>query len=77
MTLPRGLYIPAVAAVALLVLPIVGLLSRVRWDGLGEDLLSASALNALGLSLATAACATVLCLLLGGPLAIVIARAPR
>ncbi|WP_460794958.1 molybdate ABC transporter permease subunit [Microbacterium sp. GXF0217] len=77
MTIPRGLYVPAIAAIALLVLPIVGLLSRVRWDRLGDDLLSPAALIALGLSLSTAAGATVVCLVLGGPLAIVIARAPR
>ena len=77
MTLPRGLYVAATVAIALLVLPVVGLISRVRWERLGDDLLSPAALNALGLSLGTAACATVLCLLLGGPLAIVIARAPR
>lgn len=77
MTLPRAIYIPAVAGIALLVLPIVGLISRVRWDHLVEDLFSPAALNALWLSVITAAGATVLCLLVGAPLAMAIARAPR
>jgi len=73
--LPRGLYVPAIGALALLVLPIVGLVSRVRWSTLGGDLFSAAALEALRLSVATAACATAVCVLLGLPLAVVIARA--
>ncbi len=77
MTLPRLIYVPALVAVALLVLPILGLLSRVRWERLAADLLSPAALNALGLSLATAAAATLVCLVIGAPLALVIARASR
>ncbi|MEJ1091615.1 ABC transporter permease [Microbacterium istanbulense] len=77
MTLPRLVYVPALVAIALLVLPIVGLLSRVRWERLGEDLLSPAALKALGLSLGTASAATIVCLLIGAPLALVIARASR
>src|SRR5699024_1456608 len=75
--IPRALYIPAVVAIALLVLPIVGLISRVRWQTLPGDLFSREALTALLLSLATAACATVVCLLVGAPLAVLIARARR
>lgn len=78
MTIPRGLYVAAIAALALLVLPIVGLVSRVHWPTLGADLFSPESLNALGLSLVTATCATVLCLVVGMPLAVVIARSsPR
>lgn len=78
MTLPRGLHVAAIGTLALLVLPIVGLVSRVRWETLGQDLLSEAALTALGLSLSTAACATLVCVVLGVPLAAVIARAsPR
>ncbi|MCW4458690.1 ABC transporter permease [Microbacterium sp. MPKO10] len=74
MTLPRGLYIPALVALALLVLPIVGLISRVRWETLGSDLFSAEALTALWLSVSTGAVATVICLVIGVPLAVIIAR---
>lgn len=59
-------------------LPLLGLLTRVRWSTLWDDLSSPAALNALGLSLVTAACATALCLVLGFPLALLIARSgPR
>lgn len=74
MTLPRAVYIPAVVALALLVLPIVGLISRVRWETLGSDLFSAEALTALWLSVSTGAVATVICLIIGVPLAVIIAR---
>ncbi|WP_166996571.1 molybdate ABC transporter permease subunit [Paramicrobacterium fandaimingii] len=74
MTIPRGLYIPAIAALALLVLPIVGLISRVRWQTLPGDLFSAEALTALWLSVSTGAVATVICLIVGAPLAVIIAR---
>ncbi|MGB3697091.1 MAG: molybdate ABC transporter permease subunit [Gordonia sp. (in: high G+C Gram-positive bacteria)] len=63
-------------ALALLVTPIIGLVSRVRWESLGADLFSSASLTALGLSLTTAASATAVCVLLGTPLAVVIARAP-
>ena len=49
--------------------------ARVEWWRLGELLTSPSALAALGLSLRTSATATLICLLLGVPLALVLARA--
>ncbi|QPZ40315.1 molybdate ABC transporter permease subunit [Paramicrobacterium chengjingii] len=73
-TIPRGLYIPAIAALALLILPIVGLISRVRWQTLPGDLFSTEALTALWLSVSTGAIATAICLIVGAPLAVVIAR---
>lgn len=77
MRLPRLLYVPALGGFALLLLPIVGLVSRVRWDTLGEDLLSSASMTALGLSLSTAACATAVCVLAGLPMALILARAGR
>jgi len=77
MSLPRSLYVPALVGLSLLVLPIVGLISRVDPDTFWSDLTSPGALAALRLSLVTGACATIVCLVLGVPLAIVIARAPR
>lgn len=77
MTVPRNLYTAAIVALALLVLPIVGLVSRVRWATLGQDLFSHASLQALGLSLSTAACATLACVVLGTPLAIVLAHASQ
>jgi molybdate transport system permease protein len=73
---PRPLWIPAIAGLALLVFPLVGLVARVDWATLPADLTSPEALSALRLSLLTAAAATAVCLVLGVPLALVIARAP-
>ncbi|MDJ0338465.1 ABC transporter permease [Cryobacterium sp. PH31-O1] len=76
--IPRLLYIPASIGLALLVVPLAGLLLRVDWASLPTLLLSKEALEPLGLSLATASVSTLLCLLLGVPLAVVIARStPR
>ncbi|WOC13924.1 molybdate ABC transporter permease subunit [Gordonia sp. MP11Mi] len=78
MSLPRFLYVPAFVGFALLLLPIVGLVSRVRWATLGEDLFSSASMTALGLSLSTAACATAACLVVGLPMALLLGRAgPR
>ncbi|GAB3611333.1 MULTISPECIES: molybdate ABC transporter permease subunit [Humibacter] len=74
MTLPRGLYVAALVALAFLVLPVVGLVTRAHWSTLWSDLFAPASLTALWLSLWTAACATIVCLVLGLPLAVVIAR---
>lgn len=69
---------PAVFGLALLILPIVALFLRADWPNLSAAISSPEALSALWLSLQTATAATLLCLLLGVPLALVIARAtPR
>ena len=52
----------------------VGLAIRADWARMPELLLSDSALDALRLSLETAAISTLLCILFGGPLAVVLAR---
>ncbi len=76
--IPRLFYLPAAVAFALLVLPIVGLLVRADWPRVPAAIVSAEALSALGLSLQTAVTATVLCVIVGVPLALVIARSgPR
>lgn len=72
--LPVGVLIPALIAVATLVLPLAALLLRVDWGALPATLAAPATLSALGLSLATASIATALCLVLGVPLALVIAR---
>lgn len=70
--------IPALLAIALLVLPLLALLPRVAWSQLPTVLGSPDVQYAIGLSLRTAALAVVLCLLLGIPLALLVARArPR
>ncbi|MBC8092903.1 MAG: molybdate ABC transporter permease subunit [Pseudonocardia sp.] len=69
------LWIPAGIAFALIALPVAGLALRANWPRMPELLLSESSLDALRLSLITASISTVLCIVLGGPLAVVLARA--
>ena len=77
-TLPPVLALPAVVGLALLVLPLTALIARVQWDSLWADITSPQALDALWLSFFTGILATALCVILGVPLALVIARAgPR
>ncbi|MDN3496638.1 ABC transporter permease [Planococcus sp. APC 4015] len=68
---------PALIGLALLVLPLSALVLRVEWSTLWADITSPQALSALGLSLLTGLIATVVCIALGVPLALVIARAGR
>lgn len=72
--MPQILLVPALLGLALLVVPLGALVARVEWTALGADITSPEALSALGLSLATALVATAMCLLLGVPLALLIAR---
>lgn len=71
---PRTLLIPAFLALAFVLLPLVALVARVDPATVVADITSPAALNALRLSLTTSALATVVSVILGIPLAIVIAR---
>lgn len=59
---------------AFVVLPLVAMALRVDWSQFGSLVTSDSSLTALGLSLRTSAAATVLCIVLGVPMAMVLAR---
>jgi molybdate transport system permease protein len=72
--LPRLLWAPAAVAFALIALPVLGLAVRAEWPRVPALLASDSALDALRLSLVTAAISTTLCIVFGGPLAVVLAR---
>lgn len=72
--LPGWLYVPAVLAGLFVVVPVAALTTRVDWSELPSLLTSPAARSALELSLRTSAASTVLCLLLGVPLAVVLAR---
>lgn len=72
---PRGLVVPALLSLAVLLLPLAALVWRVDWTTLWSDIVSPAARDALALSIATAAIATAICVVLGVPLAILIARA--
>ncbi len=68
------LVLPAVAALAFLLVPLLGLLWRTPWRTLPERLAAAEVGAALRLSLLCASLATVLCLVFGIPLAWLLAR---
>ncbi|MFI6345158.1 ABC transporter permease [Streptomyces sp. NPDC050560] len=68
------LAVPALIAVAFLLLPLVGILARTSWHGLGQDLTSHESLQALRLSLVVSLWALALSLVLGVPLAWILAR---
>ncbi len=72
--LPWQLLIPAGAALLLLVLPVLGLLVRAPWATLPERLTDPAVLDALRLSLITATATALTCLVLGTPLAWLLAR---
>lgn len=77
-TLPRMVYLPAGIGLALLLLPILGLILRVDWSRVPAAITSAEAVDALTLSLRTGVAATLVCLVVGVPLSLVIARSgPR
>jgi molybdate transport system permease protein len=65
----------AAAGVALLVLPLAGLLYRAPWSTLGAELAASEAREALRLSLVCSAGALAVAVVLGVPLAWVLARA--
>ena len=71
---PVALLVPALLGLAFLVLPLAGLLVRAPWGTLPERLAEPGVLAALRLSLLTATLATVLCLVLGVPMAWLLAR---
>ncbi|MFF4849273.1 ABC transporter permease [Streptomyces sp. NPDC001194] len=73
---PLTLALPALLAVAFLLLPLVGILSRTEWSELGTHLTSPGVVEALRLSLFVSLWALGLSLLLGVPLAWLLARVP-
>ncbi|HET9656515.1 MAG TPA: ABC transporter permease [Kineosporiaceae bacterium] len=73
--MPWPLALPGALAVAFLLLPLIGLLVRAPWRGLPRLLSDPAALTALRLSLLSATAATAVSLLLGVPLAWLLARA--
>lgn len=75
---PRALAVPALIGLAFLVLPLAALIARVDWSTFVADVTSEAALSALALSLGTGVIATLLCIVVGVPLALFIARSgPR
>ncbi|QIB45968.1 ABC transporter permease [Streptomyces aureoverticillatus] len=73
---PFVLAVPALLAVALLLMPLIGVLARTEWGELGEHLSSPGVTEALQLSLVVSFWALGLSLVLGVPLAWLLARVP-
>lgn len=73
-SVPAPLLVPAVIAVGFLALPLAGLLIRAPWSSLGSALSGSDATQALVLSVWTASASTAISLVVGTPLAWVLAR---
>lgn len=72
---PRWAILPAALGALLILVPIISMAARVDWPELPALLTSESSVTALLLSLRTALASTAVCLVLGVPLALVLARA--
>ncbi len=72
--LPRWVYGPAVLGAAFVVLPLAAMASRVEWSRFFALISSESSVAALKLSLRTSSASTLVCILLGVPMALVLAR---
>src|SRR6185312_16174821 len=73
-SLPWPLAAPALVAALFLLVPLAALLVRAPWRGLPRILADGQVVDALRLSLVCASCATLISLVLGVPLAWVLAR---
>ena len=73
-TVPAGFAVPAAVAVGLLAIPLLGLLSQTPWRQLPAKLASPLVLQALRLSLVCSLGAVAVSVLLGLPLAFLLAR---
>ncbi|MCU1517988.1 MAG: molybdenum transporter permease [Pseudarthrobacter sp.] len=71
---PRWIYAIAAAGGIFVLLPLAAMVAKVNWPQFIPLVTSESSLTALGLSLRTSAASTVLCVVLGVPLALVLAR---
>ncbi|MGD9622846.1 MAG: ABC transporter permease [Mycolicibacterium sp.] len=73
--LPAWVYVPALAGAAFVIAPLAAILLRIDWAHFFTLINSQSSRAALVLSLKTAAASTVVCVLVGVPMALVLARA--
>lgn len=71
---PRWIYVLAAAGALFVLLPLAAIVAKINWAEFLPLVTSESSLTALGLSLRTSAASTVLCIVLGVPLALVLAR---
>ena len=71
---PPWIYAIAAAGALFVLLPLAAMVAKVNWNQFIPLITSESSLTALGLSLRTSATSTALCVVLGVPLALVLAR---
>lgn len=72
--LPVWIYLPAVTGAVFVIVPLVAILLSIDWPNFVALVTSESSRAALVLSLKTAAASTAVCVLLGVPMALVLAR---
>lgn len=72
--IPRWIYAIAAVGGLFVLLPLAAMVAKVNWPQFIPLVTSDSSLTALGLSLRTSAASTALCIVLGVPLALVLAR---
>ncbi|MGL5811479.1 MAG: ABC transporter permease [Nocardioides sp.] len=75
LALPAWVFVPAALGACFVLLPLVAVTSRVRWSQFWGLVTSPTSVDALSLSLRTSMASTLLCVLLGAPMAMVLARA--
>jgi molybdate transport system permease protein len=71
---PGWIFVPALAGAAFVLLPLLAVVLRTPWSRFFELIASEASREALVLSLRTSATSTALCVLLGVPMAVVLAR---
>jgi len=72
--LPRWIAVPAGLGVIFIVLPLAALATRVPWSRFWTLVTSESSIAALGLSLRTSVASMLICVVLGVPMALLLAR---
>lgn len=72
--IPRWIYVPAGLGAAFILLPLLAIVARVEWGDFFELIGTDASRDALWLSLRTSAASTLICVLLGTPMAMVLAR---
>jgi len=73
--LPSWIFVPAALGAVFIVLPLAAMATRVEWSEFFSLITSQSSVDALKLSLQTSTVSTLLCVALGVPMAMVLARA--
>jgi len=71
---PRWVYLPAFLGAAFVLVPLFAIIARVHWAEFPELITSESSTAAFWLSIRTSVASTALCVLLGVPMAVVMAR---